>query len=53
MAFKLNDIIIDRLLYGVAENFDGVVQYVLTSCRKVTFPLLLSLKRQEIETAFW
>jgi len=34
MAFKLNDIIIDRLLYGVAENFDGVVQYVLTQLQE-------------------
>ena len=30
MAFKLDDIIIDRIQYGVAEDFDGNLLYVLT-----------------------
>ncbi len=30
MAFKLDDIIIDRIQYGVAEDFDGNLLYTLT-----------------------
>lgn len=30
MAFKLDDIIVDRIQYGVAEDFDGNLLYALT-----------------------
>lgn len=30
MAFKLDDIIIDRIQYGVATNFNDELLYVLT-----------------------
>lgn len=30
MAFKLDDFVIDRIIYGVAESFDGDLLYVLT-----------------------
>lgn len=30
MGFKLGDIVIDRVQYGLAENFDGELLYILT-----------------------
>lgn len=36
MAFKLDDFVIDRILYGVAENFDGDLLFVLTQLSDAT-----------------
>lgn len=44
MAFKLDDIIIDRILYGVAENYDGVMQYVLTQLADATINITAESK---------
>lgn len=30
MAFKLDDFIVDRILYGIAENSEGDILYSLT-----------------------
>ena len=34
MSFKLGDFIIDKILMGVAEDFDGNLLYVLTAPRR-------------------
>lgn len=44
MAFKLDDIIIDRILYGVAEDHDGVIQYVLTQLADATINITAETK---------
>lgn len=36
MAFKLDDIIIDRIQYGVAEDFDGNMLYALSQLSEAT-----------------
>ena len=36
MAFKLGDVIIDRIQYGVAEDFDGNLLYVLSQLTEAT-----------------
>lgn len=36
MAFKLGDVIIDRIQYGVAEDFDGNPLYVLSQLTEAT-----------------
>ena len=36
MAFTLDDIIIDRIQYGYAEDFDGNPLYVLTQLQDAT-----------------
>lgn len=36
MAFKLDDIIIDRIQYGVAEDFDGHMLYALSQLSEAT-----------------
>lgn len=36
MAFKLGDIIIDRIQYGVAEDFDGNLLYTLSQLTEAT-----------------
>lgn len=44
MAFKLDDIIIDRVLYGVAEDSNGVMQYVLTQLADATINITAETK---------
>ena len=39
MAFKLDDIIIDRIQYGVAETFDGELLYTLTQLSEGTIDI--------------
>jgi len=36
MAFKLDDLIIDRIQYGVAEDFSGNLLYTLTQLNNAT-----------------
>lgn len=42
--FKLGDIIVDRVLYGVAENFSGELQYVLTQLADATIEVTAESK---------
>lgn len=42
--FNLDDIVIDRILYGVAENSDGVLQYVLSQLADATINITAETK---------
>jgi len=44
MAFKLDDIIIDRIQYGVAEDFDGNLLYTLTQLSEATIDVTAESK---------
>ena len=44
MAFKLDDIIIDRIQYGVAESFDGELLYTLTQLSEATIDITAESK---------
>lgn len=44
MAFKLDDIIIDRIQYGVAETFDGELLYTLTQLADATIDITAESK---------
>ena len=44
MAFKLDDIIIDRIQYGVAEDFDGNMLYALTQLTDATINITAESK---------
>ena len=44
MAFKLDDIIIDRIQYGVAETFDGELLYTLTQLADATIDVTAESK---------
>lgn len=44
MAFKLDDIIIDRIQYGVAETFDGELLYTLTQLSEGTIDITAESK---------
>lgn len=44
MAFKLDDIIIDRIQYGVAEDFDGNLLYTLTQLSEGTIDITAESK---------
>lgn len=44
MAFKLDDIIIDRIQYGVAESFDGELLYTLTQLAEATIDITAESK---------
>lgn len=44
MAFKLDDIIIDRIQYGVAEDFEGNLLYVLTQLADATIDITAESK---------
>lgn len=44
MAFKLDDIIIDRIQYGVAEDFDGNLLYTLTQLSEATINITAESK---------
>lgn len=44
MAFKLDDIIIDRIQYGVAEDFDGNMLYALTQLADATINITAESK---------
>ena len=39
MGFKLGDIVIDRVQYGLAENFDGELLYILTQLADSTIEI--------------
>lgn len=44
MAFKLDDIIIDRIQYGVAEDFDGNMLYALSQLSEATINISAEFK---------
>lgn len=44
MAFKLDDIIIDRIQYGVAETFEGELLYTLTQLSEGTIDITAESK---------
>jgi hypothetical protein len=44
MAFKLDDIIIDRIQYGVAETFDGELLYTLTQLSEASIDITAESK---------
>lgn len=44
MAFKLDDIIIDRIQYGVAEDFNGNLLYTLTQLADATIDITAESK---------
>lgn len=44
MAFKLGDIIVDRITYGVAENFNDELLYVLTQLADATIDVTAESK---------
>ena len=44
MAFKLDDIIIDRIQYGVAETFEGELLYTLTQLADATIDVTAESK---------
>jgi hypothetical protein len=44
MAFKLDDIIIDRIQYGVAEDFNGKLLYTLTQLADATIDITAETK---------
>lgn len=44
MAFKLDDIIIDRIQYGVAEDFEGNLLYTLTQLSEATINITAESK---------
>jgi uncharacterized iron-regulated protein len=44
MAFKLDDIIIDRIQYGLAEDFDGNPLYTLTQLADATIDVTAESK---------
>ena len=44
MAFKLDDIIIDRIQYGVAEDFNGKLLYTLTQLADATIDITAESK---------
>ena len=44
MAFKLDDIIIDRIQYGVAETFEGELLYTLTQLADATIDITAESK---------
>lgn len=44
MTFKLDDIIIDRIQYGVAETFDGELLYTLTQLADATIDITAESK---------
>ena len=44
MAFKLDDIIIDRIQYGVAETFEGDLLYTLTQLADATIDITAESK---------
>jgi plastocyanin len=44
MAFKLDDLIIDRIQYGVAEDFDGNLLYTLTQLADATIDITAESK---------
>ena len=44
MAFKLDDIIIDRILYGVADDKNGNLLYVLSQLADATINITAESK---------
>lgn len=44
MGFRLGDIIIDRIQYGLAENFDGELLYILTQLADATIEITSETK---------
>jgi hypothetical protein len=44
MAFKLDDIIVDRIQYGVAEDFDGNLLYTLTQLSEASIDITAESK---------
>jgi len=44
MAFKLDDLIIDRIQYGVAEDFNGKLLYTLTQLADATIDITAETK---------
>lgn len=44
MAFKLDDIVVDRVQYGIAEDFDGNLLYVLTQLSDATIDVTAESK---------
>lgn len=44
MAFKLGDIVVDRILLGVAENFDGELLYILSQLADGTIDITAESK---------
>ena len=43
MAFKLDDLIIDRIQYGVAEDFSGNLLYTLTQLNNATINITATI----------
>lgn len=39
MAFKLGDLVIDRIVDGVAEKNDGTLLYILTNLQEATIDI--------------
>lgn len=44
MSFKLGDIVIDRIQYGIAEDFDGKILYALTQLADATIDITAESK---------
>ena len=39
MAFKLGDLVVDRIIMGVAEKSDGTLLYTLTNLQEATIEI--------------